>query len=172
MFINKVSRLGYFFCLLLATFPIIALEGDTKEPVTLESDSGFFDDKEGVSIYMGDVIIIQGSLRMDADKVVIYMDDKREIQKMIATGNLVKIKQTAEEGKKSLHGRALTINYNPLKRLLVMTGSAVLWRGGNKTASEFIEYDLESEIIKAGDSKLSDKRVHVTLQPNSEPSTE
>ena len=36
--------------------------------------------------------------------------------------------------------------------------------GGNKTASEFIEYDLESEIIKAGDSKLSDKRVHVTLQ--------
>lgn len=172
MFISKVSRLGYFFCLLLVMSPIFALEGDTKEPITLESDSGFFDDKEGVSIYTGDVIIIQGNLRLDADKVVVYMDDKREIHEIIATGNLVKVKQTADEGEEDLHGKGLTINYQPTQRLLVMTGKAVLWQGGNKTASEYIEYDLDSEVIKAGDRKLSDKRVHVTLQPSSKANEE
>ncbi|MDC9728628.1 MAG: lipopolysaccharide transport periplasmic protein LptA [Methyloprofundus sp.] len=149
-----------------ATF---ALEGDTKEPITLESNSGFFDDKEGVSIYTGDVIIIQGSLRMDADKVVIYLDEKREIQKMIATGNLVKVKQTPEGDKEDLNGKALQVDYSPLSKRLIMTGKAVLWQGANKTASEYIEYDLNSEVIKAGDGMASDKRVHVTLQPSSEP---
>lgn len=172
MFINSIKRISYFLVLILFVPPIVALEGDSKEPITLESDSGFFDDKDGVSIYTGDVIIIQGGLRLDADKVVIYMDDKREIQEMIATGNLVKMKQAAEEGKEDLHGKALKVNYNPVSKRLIMTGKAVLWQGSNKTASEYIEYNLNSEVIKAGDTKLSDKRVHVTLQPSSEANTD
>ena len=141
-----------------------ALEGDASEPVTIESNSGFFDDKKGVSIYTGEVIIIQGSLRLDADKVVVHMQN-REIQKLVATGKPVKFKQTPEEGKDDVRGNALTAEYYPETKVLVLIKEAVVWQGKNSTASERIEYDRLSEVVKAGDTGSANKRVHVILQP-------
>lgn len=142
----------------------IALEGDARQPVSIESNSGFYDDKKGVSIYTGEVIVIQGSMRMEADKVVVHMEN-REIQKLVATGEPVKFKQTPEEGKEDVHGNALTAEYYPETQLLIMLKEAVVWQGENSTASERIEYDRISEVVKAGDSSSADKRVHVILQP-------
>jgi len=145
--------------------PVVnALEGDTSEPVTIESNSGFYDDKKGLSIYTGKVVVIQGSMRMDADKVVVYMEN-REIQKLVATGKPVKFQQTPEEGKEDVHGDALTAEYYPETKLLIMLKEAVVWQGKNSTASERIEYDRISEVVKAGDSESANKRVHVILQP-------
>jgi lipopolysaccharide export system protein LptA len=166
MFIDKKFKILSMFSLMMVVLTANALQSDAKEPITLESNSVFFDDKHGVSIYQGKVIIIQGSLRMDADKVVAYMDDKREIQKLIVTGNPVKIKQTPELGKDDLNGEAKQVAYYPAKALLILEGQAVLWQGGNKTVSEYIEYDGNSEVIKAGDRKMTNKRVHITLQPS------
>ena len=120
-----------------------------------------------MSVYTGDVIIIQGSMRMDADKVMVYMDDKREITKLVATGNLVKFKQIPEEGKEAVRGQSLRADYFPARKLLVLKQQAVIWQGDNSTASEYIEYDREQELIKAGDKVVTNKRVHVILQPSS-----
>jgi len=164
---KKFSR----FCLiilLILSFNIHALEGDTKEPITLESNSGFFDDKKGISIYQGNVIIVQGSFRMNADEVSVYMNDKREIDQMIATGNVVRIKQTPKLEGDDLNGEASKISYYPAKKTLILEGNAVLWQGGNKTVSEYIEYNRASEVMKAGGRNMVNKRVHVILQPSSE----
>ena len=143
---------------------VIGLEGDTAQPVSIESNSGFYDDKKGVSIYTGKVVIIQGSMRIDADKVVVYMKN-REIQKLVATGTPAKFQQTPEEGKEDVHGNALTAEYYPETKLLIMIEKAVVWQGKNSTASERIEYDRIAEVVKAGDSGSENKRVHVILQP-------
>lgn len=149
-----------------AYYPMVnALEGDAQEPVSIESNSGFYDDKKGLSIYTGKVIVIQGSLRMDADKVVVHMEN-REIQKLVATGEPVRFKQTPEEGKEDVHGHALIAEYYPETKLLIMINEAVVWQGNNSTASERIEYDRISAVVKAGDTSSADKRVHVILQPN------
>jgi len=154
---------------LMTTFCIsaYALESDSKQPITIESDSGFYDDKKGLSTYAGKVIIIQGTMRLDADKVVVYLDN-REIQKMVATGAPVKFQQTPEAGKEDVHGNSLIAEYYPETAVLVMMQKAVVWQGGNSTASERIEYDRISEVVKAGQEGSSSKRVHVILQPKSE----
>ena len=156
--------------LLLANFILIpvvfALEGDKSEPISIESNSGFYDDKKGVSIYKGEVVIIQGSMRLEADKLVVYLEN-REIQKMVATGAPVKFKQTPEEGKEEVHGNSLIAEYYPESKLLIMMNEAIIWQGENSTASERIEYNRISEVIKAGDGKSATKRVRVILQPKS-----
>lgn len=162
---NKGLLTGLFM-LSFAYYPMVnALEGDAQEPVSIESNSGFYDDKKGLSIYTGKVIVIQGSLRMDADKVVVHMEN-REIQKLVATGEPVRFKQTPEEGKEDVHGHALIAEYYPETKLLIMINEAVVWQGNNSTASERIEYDRISAVVKAGDTSSADKRVHVILQPN------
>jgi lipopolysaccharide export system protein LptA len=143
---------------------VLALGGDTAQPVSIESNSGFYDDKKGVSIYTGMVVVIQGSMRMYADKVIVYMKN-REIQKLVATGTPVKFQQTPEEGKEDVHGNALTAEYYPETQLLILIEEAVVWQGKNSTASERIEYDRIAEVVKAGDSGSDNKRVHVILQP-------
>lgn len=120
-----------------------------------------------MSTYTGKVVIVQGTMRLDADKVVVYLQD-REIKKMIATGTPVKFQQTPEAGKEDVHGNSLIIEYYPETELLVMMQKAVIWQSGNSTASERIEYDRASEVVKAGQVGSSSKRVHVILQPKSD----
>ena len=155
---------------LLANFILIpvvfALEGDKSQPISIESNSGFYDDKKGLSIYKGEVIIIQGSMRLEADKLVVYLEN-REIQKMVATGNPVKFKQTPEEGKEDVRGNSLIAEYYPESKLLIMMQEAIVWQGENSTASERIEYNRISEVLKAGDAESATKRVRVILQPKS-----
>ncbi len=155
---------SFFWANLILSPLVFALQEDTNQPISIESNSGFYDDKNGVSIYTGDVIIIQGSMRLEADKLVVYLDN-REIQKMVATGEPVKFKQTPEVGKADVHGSSLVAEYYPESELLIMLQQAVIWQGNNSTASEKIEYDRISEVLKAGDGRSSAARVRVILQP-------
>jgi len=167
MYMNKWLLKILFALMMTFCISAYALESDSKQPITIESDSGFYDDKKGLSTYAGKVIIIQGTMRLDADKVVVYLEN-REIQKMVATGAPVKFQQTPEEGKEDVHGNSLIAEYYPETAVLVMIQKAVVWQGGNSTASERIEYDRVSEVVKAGQEGSSSKRVHVILQPKSE----
>ncbi len=163
---NKWFLPLFFWANLVMSPSIFALEEDTRQPISIESNSGFYDDKNGVSIYTGDVIIIQGSMRLEADKLVVYLDN-REIQKMVATGAPVKFQQTPEEGKEDVHGNSLVAEYYPETERLILMQEAVIWQGENSTASEKIEYDRISEVLKAGGGKSSGARVRVILQPKS-----
>lgn len=157
--------LPLFFWVNLVLSPLVfALEDDTRQPISIESNSGFYDDKKGVSIYTGKVVITQGSMRLEADKLVVYLEN-REVQKMVATGTPVKFKQTPEAGKEDVHGDALIAEYYPETEVLIMMQKAVIWQGDNSTSSERIEYDRVSEVLKAGDGKSANKRVTVVLQP-------
>jgi len=164
---NKYFLHAFFGVIYIVSFSAYALESDNQQPITVESDAGFYDDKKGLSIYTGNVIIEQGSMRLEADKVVVYLQ-KREIEKMIATGRPVKFQQTPEEGKEDVHGNSLIAEYYPETALLVMMQEAIVWQGGNSTASERIEYDRIAEVVKAGSEGSSDSRVHVILQPKNE----
>ncbi|NOQ13202.1 MAG: lipopolysaccharide transport periplasmic protein LptA [Methyloprofundus sp.] len=171
MFMSKYLLVLFFWANVMLVPLVSALESDTSQPISIESNSGVYDDKKGVSIYTGEVIIIQGSMRLDADKVVVYLDN-REIQKMVATGTPMKFQQTPEAGKEDVHGHSLVAEYYPETEVLIMMQEAVIWQGGNSTASERIEYDRMSEVLKAGDGKSANKRIKVILQPKARASNQ
>ncbi len=141
-----------------------ALEGDSDQPITIDSNSATYDDKLGTSIYEGNVVAIQGSMRMDADKLVVYIV-AGAIDKLVATGNPVKFKQLPEVGKEEIKGRSLIAEYYPEKTLLVLIKQAVVWQGANQSTSELILYDSKNAVIKAGENASDAKRVHATFQP-------
>ncbi len=141
-----------------------ALEGDSDQPITIDSNSATYDDKLGTSIYEGNVVAIQGSMRMEADKLVVYIVDGA-INKLVATGNPAKFKQLPEEGKEEVRGRSLIGEYYPDKALLVLIKQAVVWQGTNQSSSELILYDSKNSVIKAGEHESDSKRVHATFQP-------
>ncbi len=143
---------------------VSALESDAKQPITIDSNTATYDDKAQVSIYTGNVISIQGSIRVNSDKLTVYFING-EADKLVFTGNPAKFKQTPKEGEDDLTGEALIGEYYPKKNLLVLKNNATVWQGNGTYASDFIEYDIRTSLVKAGEKASDAKRVHVILKP-------
>lgn len=143
-----------------------ALESDKDQPITIDSNTATYDDATSTSIYTGNVVSIQGSLRVESDKLVVYFKDG-DAEKLVFTGNKAKFRQTPKEGDDDITGEALTGEYYPKKNLLVLIDDATVWQGNGTYSSNLIEYDSKTSVVKAGETSSDAKRVHVTLQPKS-----
>jgi lipopolysaccharide export system protein LptA len=101
---------------------------------------------------------------VNSDKLVVYFIDG-EADKMVFTGNPAKFKQTPHEGDADITGEALTGEYYPKKNLLILIDKATVWQGSGAYSSDYIQYDLKTSLVKAGEKESTNKRVHVVLQP-------
>ncbi|WP_305909077.1 lipopolysaccharide transport periplasmic protein LptA [Methylomarinum sp. Ch1-1] len=142
----------------------MALESDSEQPIYIDSNTATYDDKAQTSVYTGNVVTIQGSLRVDSDKLVVYLK-QGEISKMVATGEKAKFEQLPGEGQEKIKGEALIGEYYPNKNLLILKKEAVVWQAGNKSASDLIRYDSKNALIKAGEKSSDSKRVHSVFMP-------
>jgi len=163
---NKKLAFIYFFSVLLGIYSdqLFALESDSNQPITIDSNTATYDDASGTSIYTGNVISVQGSIRVNSDKLVVYFVNG-EVNKLVFTGQRAKFRQTPSEGEEDITGEALTGEYYPKKNLLVLMDEATVWQGNATYSSKLIEYDSKSSLVKAGEKSSDAKRVHVILKP-------
>lgn len=147
-----------------------ALETDPDQPITIDSNTATYDDVTATSTYTGNVISIQGSIRVNSDKLVVYFVEG-DAEKLVFTGDKAKFKQTPSPGADDITGEALTGEYYPKKNLLVLINEATVWQGTATYTSDLIEYDSKRSIVKAGEKTSDAKRVHVLLQPKKKPDT-
>ncbi|MDD1606814.1 MAG: lipopolysaccharide transport periplasmic protein LptA [Methylococcaceae bacterium] len=164
-----MKQIKKYACVLLLGFfsaGTFALETDKDQPINIDSNTATYDDAAATSIYTGNVVSIQGSLRVESDKLVVYFKDG-DAEKLVFTGKKAKFKQTPKEGDEDITGEALTGEYYPKKNLLVLIDEATVWQGNGTYSSNLIEYDSRNSVVKAGETASDAKRVHVTLQPKS-----
>ena len=95
-------------CALLFSANAWSLDTDAQQPIYIESDAATYDEKKGESIYTGNVQVTQGSMQMNSDRLVILMSKmtKKELKKMIATGNPVRFKQKPSGEKDEVRGKS------------------------------------------------------------------
>jgi lipopolysaccharide export system protein LptA len=147
-----------------------ALESDPDQPISIDSNTATYDDVTATSTYTGNVISIQGSIRVNSDKLVVYFVEG-EADKLVFTGDKAKFKQTPNEGAEDITGESLIGEYYPKKNLLILINEATVWQGNATYKSDLIEYDSKRSIVKAGEKSSDAKRVHVLLQPKQKTDT-
>ncbi|MEI7795005.1 MAG: lipopolysaccharide transport periplasmic protein LptA [Methylococcaceae bacterium] len=160
---------GFALSTLICSTPTFALESDAKQPITIDSNGATYDEKSELSTYTGNVIATQGSIRVNSDKLVVHFKDG-EAEKLVFTGKNAKFKQTPSAGGKDITGQASTGEFYPKRNLLVLIDNATVWQGNGTYSSDYIEYDIKTSLVKAGDKNTSDnsqQRVHVVIQPKS-----
>lgn len=62
-----------------------ALPSDANQPIRLLADKATYSESTGVTNYLGNVIIEQGTLKITADNITLNLDDKRSIKTAVAT---------------------------------------------------------------------------------------
>ncbi|MEJ2529794.1 MAG: lipopolysaccharide transport periplasmic protein LptA [Gammaproteobacteria bacterium] len=155
--------------LLLTSFPFVthALEDDVNKPIEVEADSVEIDEGSGKSIYKGNVILTQGSIRLAADRITVIQHDNKSDQ-IVAVGKPALLTQKPASGKKPVKGRSSRMEYSVDSDILYLIGNATLTQDQDTFKSDRIAYDRKKSLIKGGTSAQGKQRVRVTIKSNSD----
>ncbi|MCU7852235.1 MAG: lipopolysaccharide transport periplasmic protein LptA [Candidatus Thiodiazotropha sp. (ex Monitilora ramsayi)] len=162
---NLIKSLRYPVLLmgLLLPLTIQALSGDRDQPMHLEADSVSIDEGTGISLYQGNVVITQGSLKLWADRLWIHRRDGKT-DKLISEGQPTRFQQTTDE-QEEVRGRALRAEFYVDRDELLLFDDALLEQGPDQFRSDRIIYNRTSSQVKAGTSADGKQRVQVIIEP-------
>lgn len=141
--------------------PAWALKDDEKQPMRIEADQVELDEAKSTSVYVGNVQVNQGSMRLTADHVTVYHREDRRVKYIIALGQPATYRQLLDGEDGEVQAFAKRMDYNAEKDELILTEEALLIQGTDRLSSERIIYDRARERMRAGGSG----RVNITITP-------
>jgi lipopolysaccharide export system protein LptA len=142
-----------------------ALEGDEQQPLYIEADAAELDDKQSISLYIGNVEVEQGSMRIYADEVLVHHKPDRQPRKIIAVGQPARYRQQMDDDPDEVKGRALRMEYEADRDELTLIDDAELTQGEDRFASDRIVYNRITERVTAGTSAQGRERVKIRIEP-------
>lgn len=152
-------------CVIVET--LFARADDRDQPIHITADTAELNDKTGISIYRGDVVMIQGTTTLTGDVVTIHTQDG-EVNKVISVGELATYEETTDDGEE-IYAEAEEMIYNRLESKIDLFRRAKVTEEDNIFRSEHIRYFIEEELIEAGSPSVGNqkKRVNMTIIPDS-----
>lgn len=147
-----------------------ALPSDRDQPIRVQADSAELDDKQGVAVYRGGVIITQGTLKITGDTVTITQDANGDIDVFTSVGKPAYYEQKPAADKEIVKAYGLTIQYYASNERIVLIDQAKVVQQGNVFEGEKIVYDTQRQIVNAGRATGSNvtvprPRIDMILQP-------
>ena len=158
---KTVKAVALFFLLLPTQLWALASDGD--QPIEVEADSLEVREAENISIYEGSVNLVQGSLQISCDRMVIHFNDANELQLIEMTGDPASLRQLDDDQQEML-GQAKQIDYIEAQSLIELRGTARFDHAGDIIEGDLIRVNTESNAIQAGSSE-SDQRVKMLIKP-------
>jgi lipopolysaccharide export system protein LptA len=158
------TRLPLAVLLGLLSGPAGALSTDKDQPLDLEADSAEIDEARGMSIYTGNVIAIQGSMRLESDRLVVFHSGTKA-ERLEAEGQPARFQQLADGSPEPVKARARKLEYRFDSEELVLTGDAIVLQGKDTFQSDRITYDRVRSVVKGGAAAKGKERVRITVDP-------
>lgn len=150
-----------------------ALKADRDQPIEIASDSAERDEKLGLTLYHGNVVIRQGSVLIEAETVTIKtrvstVSKRDELEEILTVGKPSRMQQRLESSGELVSAIATTIQYQVSNDTLTLIEQAELKQGERLITGDRISYDIAAEKVTAGGNVQENKpaeRVKVTLPP-------
>ena len=148
--------------LLSVSFSATALKGDTDQPINIDSGSQSLDMENNVVVFSDNVVITQGSIKINASKVTITRQEGKK-ETIDASGAPVTFQQTLDNGK-PVNGKGNSVHYDLGSEFLTLIGNAELKQLDSFIKAEKITYDVKKQQLKATSGGKS--RVKTVLIPS------
>ncbi len=153
------------FWLLLGIAPASALESDSEQPLEVEANAAELDERQSTSLYIGEVEVTQGSMRILADEVLVHHKENNQPRKIIAIGNPVRYRQLLDDDPEEMRARALRMEYETDRQEITLIDEAEVIQGEDRFASDRIVYNRITERLTAGTSARGRERVRIRIDP-------
>lgn len=157
---------------MLAPMSAMALPSDRDKPIEIESNTADIDNKKGVSVYKGKVVMTQGTTRITGDVVTVYSKNQ-EVQKIVAEGYSKRAyyEEQQADAQGTLQAWGHTIDYMVANDKIKLIKQAQLTQKGDTFKGERIDYDITKQTVnaKGNETKVgSEGRVQMVIQPKPE----
>jgi len=154
----------------LGSVNALALPDDRDQPIHIQSDDAQLDDKQGVAVYTGGVVITQGSMKITGNKVTVTRTPSGDVDVFTAVGNLAYYEQKPAVDKPIVQAYGVTIQYFASQNRIVLIDKAKVINDGNTSEGEKIVYDTVRQVVNAGratGSKVTAPRprIDMVIQP-------
>lgn len=143
---------------------ILAEAKPPAEPINIEADNAKILEKEGKSVYSGNVILIQGNTRVTADKLTVF-SDKGKLSRITAVGKPVTYKQSNQPKAADITAEADTVDYFAVEERIVLLNNARLTQGRTVFSGNRIEYNANTKVVTAKQAESGKQRVQVIIHP-------
>lgn len=135
---------------------------DAAQPIHIHSESAEIERRAGRIVYLGAVRVEQGTLRVNAERMVVdYHEGK--VVRITATGGPARYTQELEDDSGQVEADASTIVYHTQEARIDLKGNAHLEQRGNSLEGDLIRYDIRAGRVAAGAPEQGP--VHTTLMP-------
>jgi lipopolysaccharide export system protein LptA len=148
-----------------------AERADRDKPMHLEANRVLVDDAKQISTFEGRVQLIQGTLLIQADKIVVS-EDAQGFQHMTASGLPVKFRQRYEGSDDFAEGYGERIEYDTHNDTVDFFEQARVKRGQDEVSGAHITYSTKTEVFEvrgdpaaANDEYSPNNRAHAVIQP-------
>ena len=167
--------------LIVLSMPVLAERADREKPIQLEADRMSIDDIKKVQVLEGNVILIQGTLEIRTDRLVVTQDADG-FEKGTATGGangLARFRQKREGNEGYIEGEAERIDYDARAEKSEFFRRAWVKSGLDEVKGPYISYDALNEkylvTTGAGTTKsatgATQARVRAIIQPRGKSET-
>lgn len=114
------------------------LKADTGLPVEVTAESLSVNQADGSAVFDGNVLVVQGEMRLQAAKIVVeYGADQSEIKRLHASGRVLLVNASdAAEADEAIY----TISTGEV----VMTGNVLMTQGGTAIKGQKLVIDLKT----------------------------
>ena len=152
--------------LALAGSVAVALPEDTEQPIRITTDEALRDEKTGRTVYQGNVELVQGTIKITADRITFYRIDQ-EGDKIVAEGSPARMQQQPEPDSAPMHAHGDVIEYYRSEERVHLRDNAQVEQDGSTVRGDRIDYFINQQLVKAAaDESEAGRRVEVVIPPH------
>jgi len=170
---SQSSYLSWLLCVFaILLFPVAAMAKSTDgdQPMNIEANKVILKEKKGISRYLGNVAITQGSRKISGDNITIFADDNN-VTKVIIQGKPASFSQLNDNNEK-IEASSHKMIFHAKTEILILETDAVLQQKDNIFKSDKITYNTAKDIITAGKKDgVDNERVKITILPEKDNDT-
>lgn len=148
--------------------PCLAERADREKPMHLEADQMLVDDAQKVSTFTGNVQLVQGTMLIRGDKIVV-VEGEDGLKVATVYGNTASFRQKREGLDEYVEGYGERIVYNERTEVVDFYVKARVVRERDDVRGEHITYNQKTEIFRVNSGSAgadgAPKRVRAVLQP-------
>ena len=143
-----------------------SLESDREQPIQITADSAIRDEIAGETRYEGNVVLIQGSLKITADQLSIS-HRANDAERIVATGRPATLVQQPSQDQEPVDASANRIEYIRSQDLVRLLNDARVAQSGSTLSGEQIDYLLTQRSVRAAGTTggAGKGRVQVVIPP-------
>jgi lipopolysaccharide export system protein LptA len=127
----------------------VALSTDQAQDIEIVANSSEIDDHKKVTVFTGQVIATQGSIRITGDRLTVNYDEKNNIRTLEMEGRPATYRQLPDAGQTYDEAQARHMEYHKARNLIILRDQALVKQASGSLSGDRIEYDTAQSRVRA-----------------------